>query len=382
MSVEACRHYQLYEDDFDLACSWGHNAHRFSIEWSRIEPAEGQWNTDAVAHYQAVLRALQQRGLEPVVTLYHFTIPAWFARRGGWLRSDSAKLFARYAAYIARHFGADVRYWLTINEPTVYVMQGYINGEWPPFWRSSWLKAILVCKNLARAHRAVYRVLHQYRQDIMVGFAHSAPLVMPCDPARRRDRMASAIRALALHDAFFYLIGARPQSGRHTGRNLDFIGINYYTRAIIRSTGWGVGALLGRVCRSQHHGDQGPLSDTGWEVYPAGLRLILEKFSTFGLPLLITENGVATEDENLRREFIVRHLRSLAEALAKGVHVIGYLYWTLMDNFEWTMGTKARFGLAAVDFHTQQRSPRPCVEVFERVCRENRLYLDRRNRHP
>jgi beta-glucosidase/6-phospho-beta-glucosidase/beta-galactosidase len=205
---------------------------------------------------------------------------------------------------------------------------------------------------------------------------------MPCNPARQRDRRASAVRDLILNDAFFYLIGARPQSGRHTGRNLDFIGINYYTRAIIRSTGWGVGALLGRVCRSQHHGDQGPLSDTGWEVYPAGLRLILEKFSTFGLPLLITENGVATEDENLRREFIVRHLRSLAEALAKGVHVIGYLYWTLMDNFEWTMGTKARFGLAAVDFHTQQRSPRPCVEVFERVCRENRLYLDRRNRHP
>lgn len=370
-SSDACRHYQLYESDFDLARSFGHNAHRFSLEWSRIEPVQGTWNPEAMAHYRAVIRALRQRGLEPVVTLHHFTNPAWFARRGGWLCSNSTRLFARYVDYVVTHLGAEVQYWLTINEPTVYVLQGYINGAWPPFLRAAWGKAIIACHHLARAHIAAYHVLHRYRQDIMVSFAHNAPLVVPCDAARKPDCVAATLRDFMLNRAFFSLIGAVP--ARQTQKHLDFIGLNYYTRAVVRSTGWGVGALLGRVCRRPHHSDQGPISATGWEVYPRGLRLLLEKFSRFGLPLLLTENGVATDDETLRRAFIIQHLQHVAEALAQGVNVIGYLYWSLIDNFEWTMGTQARFGLAAVDFTTQQRTPRPCIEDFRRVCQENRL---------
>jgi beta-glucosidase len=178
-----------------------------------------------------------------------------------------------------------------------------------------------------------------------------------------------------LNRAFFTLIGALPQHGERTVKNLDFIGLNYYSRTIVQSTGWGMGALLGRVCRRPHHYDQGPISVIGWEVYPPGLRMILEKFAVFGVPLLVTENGIATEDETLRRVFILQHLTSLAEALERGVNVIGYLYWSLLDNFEWAMGTEARFGLAAVDFHTQQRLPRPCVEDFRRICQENRLVV-------
>ena len=373
ISGEACRHYELYEHDFDLARSWGHNAHRLSLEWSRIEPSEGQWNTDAVAHYRAVIRALRQRRLEPVVTLHHFTNPAWFAHRGGWLRSDSARRFARYATYVATHLGAEVKYWLTLNEPTVYVLQGYINGAWPPFVQSNWLKAVIAFKNLAQAHVAAYRALHQCRQGIMVSFAHNAPLVVPCDPARQRDRLVAIIRDIILNRTFFSLIGAVPQHAQQATKSLDFIALNYYTRAIIRSAGWGVGAVLGRVCRLPHHSDRGPSSHTGWEVYPLGLRAVLEKFSAFGLPLLLTENGIATDDETLRSAFIMQHLESLAEALEEGVQVIGYLYWSLIDNFEWAMGTHARFGLAAVDFNTQQRVARPCVKIFERVCRENCL---------
>jgi len=364
-SGEACRHYQLYEQDFDLARSWGHNAHRFSIEWSRIEPSEGQWNPEAVAHYQAVIRALRTRGLEPVVTLHHFTNPAWFTRRGGWLRRDSARLFARYVAYVAKHLGAEVQYWLTLNEPTVYVIQGYILGTWPPCLTASWFKAALAFRNLGQAHSAAYRVLHRSRRDIMVGFAHSALFVMPCDPTRTRDRLAATLRDLLLNRTFFTLIGAH--------RNLDFIGINYYTRTIVRSVGWGAQALLGQACRLAHHHNRGPISATGWEVYPHGLAGVLEKFSAFGLPLLITENGIATDDETLRRTFLLEHLQNLAQALEKGMHVLGYLYWSLLDNFEWALGTQARFGLAAVDFTTQQRLPRPCAEDFARVCRENSL---------
>jgi beta-glucosidase len=372
LSGDACRHYELYEQDFDLARAWGHNAHRFSIEWSRIEPSEGKWNRGAAEHYRAVIRALKERGLEPVVTLHHFTNPAWFAHSGGWLRGDSATLFSRYAAYVFEHVADDVKYWLTINEPTVYVLQGYINGEWPPCMKNSWINAVIALKNLARAHVAAYRQLHQFRQDNMVGFAHSAPLVVPCNPERKRDRIAAALRDAILNRAFFYLIGAhRRVTGR--ARCLDFIGINYYTRSVIRSVGWGLGAVRGQVCHLSHHSDSGPMSDMGWEIYPRGLRLVLEKFSRLGIPLFVTENGVATNDEALRCDFLMQHLQSLADALESGINVIGYLYWTLMDNYEWTMGTDPHFGLAAVDSKTQERQPRPCVEDFNHVCRKNRL---------
>ena len=372
-SGQACRHYQLFEDDFDLARSWGHNAHRFSIEWSRIEPSEGHWNPEAVAHYRQVIHALRERGLEPVVTLHHFTSPAWFARSGGWLRSDSTRRFARYAEYVATHLGAEVRYWLTINEPTVQVMQGYLNGAWPPCLTSAWRQAALAFWNLARAHAAAYQVLHQHRSDVLVSFAHNAPCIVPCRPDRIRDRLAAALRDWLSNRSFFALIGALPGEPKRASKPLDFIGLNYYSRTIVRSAGLGMGAFLGRACRLPHHPDRGPISTTGWEVYPTGLATILRKFSTFGLPILITENGVATDDEALRREFILQHLQGLAEAIDRGTDVIGYLYWTLMDNFEWTHGTTPRFGLAAVDFTTQQRRPRPCVQDFSRVCRENRL---------
>jgi beta-glucosidase len=372
-SGDACRHYELYEQDFDLAQSWGHNAHRFSLEWSRIEPAQGEWNADALGHYRSVIGALRRRGLQPVVTLHHFTNPAWFARGGGWLRRDSATLFARYVAYVVENLGNDVRYWITVNEPTVYVMQGYINGEWPPCLKSSWIKAVIAFRNLAQAHVAAYRALHQCRQNVMVGFAHSAPWIMPCDAGRKRDVMAAILRDALLNRAFFYLIGARQHKPQKTAECLDFIGINYYTRAVIRSIGWGLTALLGKVCSDSGHDRQGSTSDIGWEIYPRGLKMVLEKFSRFGVPLFITENGVATNDEAVRREFILSHLESLSEALASGVNVIGYLYWSLIDNYEWAMGYAPHFGLAAVDLNTQERRPRPCVEVFSRMCRENCL---------
>lgn len=371
-SGPACRHYELFERDFDLARSLGQNAHRFSVEWSRIEPEEGAWNSHALAHYGTVVRALQERGLEPIVTLHHFTNPAWFLRRGGWSRGDSPALFARYVEQVASHLGAAVTYWLTVNEPTVYVMQGYIAGEWPPCRRGAWWSAVRVFRNLARGHVAAYRVLHRRRPGAKVGFAHSAPVIRPCDPARPRDRLAAAVRDALINRAFFHLIGARRRPFRRTA-HLDFLGLNYYTRDVVRSSGWGLGALIGRACRVRHHGDDGPTSATGWEVYPAGLRAVLERFSRVGLPLFITENGIATDDDGLRRDFLAQHLTVLGEALDSGLDVIGYLHWSLFDNFEWTFGTGARFGLAEVNYRTQERTVRASGREFERVCRENRL---------
>lgn len=369
-SGEACRHYEMYEADFDLARSWGHNAHRFSIEWSRIEPREGDWDPAAMAHYRDVVTALHERGIEPIVTLHHFTHPAWFAERGGWLEHDSAYLFGRYVEHVAANLPG-VRYWITINEPTVYAKYGFVTGDWPPFGERGWLRAARALRGMARAHVGAYRALHRGLPDIRVGFAHSAPWIEPCDPGRIRDRLAAGVRDFFLNRAFLTLIGAR---GRGRERPLDFLGINYYTRTIVRS-GKGAAALWGEECLSDHHPDRGPLSDTGWEIHPSGLLAVLERFSRLGLPLMITENGVATRDEDLRRWFLREHLAAVGQAVERGSNVIGYLYWSLMDNFEWALGRGPRFGLAEVDFETQRRIPRPAAEDFATVCRSLTLRL-------
>jgi beta-glucosidase len=370
-SGDTCRHFELFEQDFDLARGLGHNAHRLSIEWSRIEPREGEWNAAALDHYEEVIGALRHRGLEPVVTLHHFTNPAWFSTGGGWLRPDAPRLFARYAERVGRRLAPEVRTWLTINEPTVLVMQGYVNGDWPPFTRSAWRQAIRACRHLARAHVASYQTLHRCRADCQVGFAHSAPWVQPCDPASRRDRIAAWVRDLLLNRVFFAMISARPHW--RPSLPLDFIGLNYYTRSLIRSSSWGARGLLGHACHAPHHPDQGPISAIGWEVYPKGLLEVLRRYARFGLPLLITENGIATDDETLRESFLVEHLRYLAVALREGIDVMGYLHWSLMDNFEWDHGTSPHFGLAAVDPLTLERRPRPAAERLARICRGRRL---------
>ncbi len=373
-SGEACDHYERYEQDFDMAKSWGHKAHRLSLEWSRIEPVEGTWNEEAIAHYRKVIRALKQRCLEPVVTLHHFTNPAWLTRHGGWLHRGSIARFTRYVMYVMQQLGSEVTYWLTINEPTVYVMQGYVNGEWPPFIRADWGKAIRVCRHMARAHVAAYRIIHQHHAEAQVGFAHSAPLVMPCRAGSPWDRMAAMWRDGILNRAFLRLISNGLNGHQTTAVHLDFLGINYYMRTLIRSMGWGFGRLLGRACHVSHHMNQGVLSDIDWEVYPTGLRPVLKRFARLHVPLFITENGIATTDESLRCEFLKLHLVTLAEAMAHDrIPVLGYLYWSLLDNYEWSEGFQARFGLAAVNYVTQQRTPRPCAELFAQICQSNYL---------
>ncbi|HXK58415.1 MAG TPA: family 1 glycosylhydrolase [Acidobacteriota bacterium] len=360
-SGAACRHFELFAEDFDLARSWGHNAHRFSVEWSRLQPRPDYWESAALDHYVEVVDALRKRELEPIVTLHHFTNPAWFARRGGWTRKDAPRLFNEYVFRVVRALGHRVRFWVTINEPTIYLKQGYLSGEWPPFRVRKWGEAFAAMRNLAKAHRLAYRTIHAERPDAFVSFAHNSPVIEPCRADSLSDRAAAAVRDWVLNRMFFKL-------GKQA---YDFIGLNYYTRTVVKSRGGFTTRVLGAVCHSHLHASQGPISQTGWEAYPEGLALVLRRFQKFGLPLMITENGIATDDEDLRLEFIRRHLEVVETALESGIEVIGYLYWTLMDNFEWSHGRNARFGLSAVDFETQRRIPRPCVEYMSRVLPRN-----------
>jgi beta-glucosidase len=362
-SADACRHYDLFESDFDLAKSLGHNAHRLSIEWSRIEPQQGVWNEAELDHYARVIAALRRRQLEPIVTLHHFTNPAWFARQGGWSRADSVAQFARYVEVVARRFAGDVRFWLTINEPTVYVKHAYVVCDWPPCGPRSWRKAGRALRNLCRAHTAAHDILHRHRRDAMVGFAHNVPYVVPCRRHSLADRSAARLRDYVLNRLVLRLFGRPPQEV------LDFIGINYYSRQIVR---WrpvpGAALLFGGECTAEHHQEPRTFTTLGWEVYAAGLARVLRRFARYGLPLMVTENGIATVDEDRRTRFLQDHLRALADAIGEGIPVLGYLYWTLMDNYEWTSGRSAQFGLAATDFTTQERVPRPAARVLQAIC--------------
>jgi beta-glucosidase len=366
-SGDACRHYRLFEQDFDLARAWGHNAHRFSIEWSRIEPREDDWNQDALDHYGEVVQALRRRGIEPLVTLHHFTSPAWFARAGGWSARGSAARFARYVERIADHLKDQVRWWITINEPTVYAKNAFVAGNWPPCHRKDWRSAWRVVRNMGRAHRLAYDILHRHRPDAMVGFAHDAPLAMARAPARPLDRLAAGLRDLVLNR-----LPVRLMAGV-LNRRFDFIGLNYYCRTLVSWQATGTAALFGREWLEDDQDAPRAFSDMGWEIYPAGLKRQLERFARYRVPLLITENGIATRDEQQRTRFLRAHLGSLAEALAAGLPVAGYCYWSLMDNYEWSLGTGPQFGLFATDFASQQRSPRPAAAYFADVCRHNAL---------
>ncbi len=367
-SADACRHFERYESDFALAESMGHNCHRLSIEWSRIQPAADAWDEAALEHYCGVIDSLRAHGLEPVVTLHHFTNPAWFAARGGWSDAAAPKYFASYVSRVVERLGERVGYWLTINEPMVYVLQGYINGEWPPFERSL-RRAVRVVRNLARGHRAAYDAIKAQASEARVSFAHNALHMEPCDAERRRDRVAARCRHWLYNEWFLRLIRASGQP------KLDFVALNYYTRCSVRSQGLGSKLLLGTACKEEHHPAQGIRGATGWEVYPRGLGLIAKHFAGLGLPLFITENGFSTDDDEERRAYLGAHLRELAGLVEAGVPVIGYLHWSLFDNFEWAAGILPRFGLAETDFATQERRPRDSARDFERVCRDNQVQM-------
>lgn len=366
-SGAACRHLELYERDFDMAKALGHNAHRFSVEWARIEPRPGRFDEDALDHYVRVVDALLSRGIEPVLTLHHFASPAWFTERGGWLAADGPERFAAFAQRVVDRLAPKVRWWLTINEPTVWAKHAYVTGDWPPCIKGRWDKSFQCLRGMARGHRLAFRIIHAKRPDAMVSLSHSAPFVMPSDPDRQLDRDAAWMRDYGLNRLFFDLLG-KPAS-----RWLDFLGINYYSRNVVRWVPRGRAFLLGEDDPSQRGGEDRRYSVMGWESWPAGMTAILRSYQALGVPLMITENGIATDDDSLRADYLKAHLAAMAEAMRQGVPVVGYLHWSLMDNYEWALGFAPRFGLAEVDFATQERKPRAFAQIYAETCRTGML---------
>lgn len=333
-SGRAADHWRRFADDLALARSLGHNAHRLSLEWSRLQPARRVWSVAALAHYRSVLHELKRLGMASFVTLHHFTNPQWIAERGGWQSAQAPMFFERYVARVVQHLGDLVDYWVTINEPMVYAVESFWHERWPPQRHSAWA-AWRVVLHLAQAHRRAYRVIHRFARGARVGVAQ---YVLPRLSTERRD-----VFGWWINHAFFSLT-----RGHH-----DFIGVNYYQAR--DSKPW-----------------RGARSDVGWPIRPEGLTAALFAMRRYGVPLYVTENGLADAADSRRAEFIRAHLRALEAAQAQGADVRGYFHWSLLDNYEWDLGFEPRFGLVAVDYRTMERRVRPSAYVYKAIIEQAR----------
>jgi beta-glucosidase len=352
ISAEGADHYHLYEDDFDLIKKLNMNAFRFSVEWSRVEPTEGAWNVEAINHYKRYVAELAKRNIEPVVTLFHFTLPLWFAEMGGFEKRANVQYFVRFADKILQELGTDIKYVITVNEPEVYAFESYWQGNWPPSKTDK--KAVWhVLGNLARAHNEVAQLAHALSRRYKVSIAKNSNYFYAGDDALLSRKYTDL--AQYFQDDYFL---------RKVVKTCDFIGVNYY--------------FSNRIYGYRIHNPEERVSDLGWDLSPANLQFALERLhEKYHLPLFITENGVADAKDQHRKWWLAQTILAMQKAMENGVELRGYLHWSLLDNFEWDKGFWPRFGLVHVDYKTKKRTLRGSSVWFAKVIKRLRTALSR-----
>lgn len=331
---KATDHYNLFEQDIERVKKLNMNAFRFSIEWSRVQPQQDAWDTAAVAHYKEVLAACKKRDIEPIVTLFHFTLPVWFTQLGGFEKASNIRYFVDYAERILRELGPSVRYVITINEPEVYATESYYFGHWPPQQQSK-TALIRVLNNLAKAHNRTADRIHTLGRKYRVSVAKNSSYIYPGDDSWLSVRAAALMQYY--QDDYFL---------KKVIKRCDYIGVNFY--------------FSRRVYGYRLHDENVRVSDMGWNMQPSYIGHAIERlYEKYHKPIFITENGLADADDANRVWWLTQTIIALQHAIASGIDVIGYLHWSLTDNFEWDKGFWPRFGLFAVNYKTMERTPRP-----------------------
>ena len=340
-------HYHRYEEDFAILKSLNMNAFRFCIEWARIEPQEGAWDAAAIAHYRTYLRTLKKMGITPVVTLFHFTLPEWFMAKGGFEKRRNIKYFVYYVEKVLSELGRDIEWIVTINEPTVYAGESYLEGHWPPN-KTRKRDLLRVLCNLVVAHKKVYK-LTRARKKWKVSMAHHLIYCYPGD-----DAILSRASARVAH--YFLNTWVLRRVRQHS----DFLAINYY--------------FARRIYGYRVHDPYLKVSDLGWDMQPDKLQYLLEDVAErYRLPIMITENGLADGTDSQRQWWLTETIKAMHEALKRDIKLIGYLHWSLLDNFEWDKGYWPKFGLVAVDRQTMARTVRPSARWFGAVIKKLRV---------
>ncbi|MDP2593482.1 MAG: glycoside hydrolase family 1 protein [bacterium] len=340
LAGRAADHRSFFQHDFDIARELGHNAHRFSIEWSLVEPEEGRFDEKELERYLTVAKALKERGIEPFVTIWHFTLPLWFSKTGGFKRKDSAEVFCRYARKVVSVLGGEVKFFITINEPLVFASNGFLKGKWPPL-EKSFLNFFKILSRLEEAHKLAFTAIKGMFPEAQVGIAKN-----------NIDFESNANPLNFLKTIFLRWFWNRRFLDKIFDYQ-DFVGINYY------------------FYRKSGGKEKCETSDMGWAIHPKGLYSVLREVKFYQKPVYVFENGLADKADVKRAEFLRTHIEELKRAMEDGVSVRGYFHWSLIDNFEWDEGFGPRFGLVEVNYKTMERKIRPSALVYKKLIQEN-----------
>jgi beta-glucosidase len=363
-----------WREDFDRAAAGGQNAHRLSIEWSRVQPAPNRWDEHAIDRYREMARGLKERGMLPMVCLHHFSDPLWLEETGGWVSEKVVKAFEAYTSKVVEALREYVSLWVTINEPNVLVVNAYLSGLWPP-GKNDFGTALSVVTNQVRAHAAAYHAIHRLQPTASVGWqVHIRPM-LPHRAWSPLDRLAASL-AQSLFNGVYFNVSTdgvlrfpfRKKRLPEAAGTQDFLGLNYYTRE------YAAFSLTQGDPLFVHHfyPADADLSEDGFIANdPEGFTQALDWARGFKLPVYITENGVNDSEDKLRPRYLVQHLHQLWRAVNGNYPIQGYFHWTLVDNFEWERGWTQRYGLWELDPETQARRKRPSADLYAEICREN-----------
>jgi len=349
---QAVDFYHKYREDLERAAGLNTNAFRFGLEWARLQPEKDTWDTDAFNYYRDLMEQCSQRGLKTVVTLWHWTEPVWFSREGGWAGDNAVKYFMQYVHTVLNELGGGVDYWVTLNEPMLFLGHTYVTGKFPPGKRKLF-KYFKAKKNLVEAHKQTYDLIHKHFPRARVGFTN---LTNHIEPARKWcpvEVMFAKIARSVANDSFL----------NKTKDHIDYIGLDYYFHNRVV---WYPPFKKNLNKKT---------TDMGWEIYPEGIYHVLLRLARYNKPIYILENGLADEEDRYRADFIREHLAYVYAAIRDGVDVRGYFYWSLLDNFEWAEGWYPKFGLYEVDMETLERKARPSAQVYADICRNNQVSI-------
>lgn len=347
-SGDACDSLHRWREDVDLVADLGLGAYRFSLEWSRIEPAEGEWSVAALEHYRRICAACLGRGIQPVLTFHHFTTPRWLSARGGWEAPDAPERFARFVERAVAHLGDLIGRACTINEPNVIGVMGYTVGAFPPGVKNDLARHVAVNESMVRSHRLAVDALRGGPGDFPIGMTLSMAELVAVEGGEAARDGAEEL----LEDTFL----------RATGGD-DFIGVQCYTRMRFGPRGHLLGPEEGA-----------PVTQMGYEYWPQVTEHTVRRAARVtGLPVVVTENGIGTADDRQRIAYLSEAIRGVHRCIDDGVDVRGYFAWSLLDNFEWAFGYGPKFGLVAVDRATFERRPKPSAFWFGEVAKSNSL---------
>ncbi|MGB8367468.1 MAG: family 1 glycosylhydrolase [Candidatus Babeliales bacterium] len=380
-SGKACDFWNRYPEDIELIKNLGVNSFRFSVEWCKIEPEEGKFNKAALDHYVDLCDKLIEAGITPMITLHHFVNPSWFDEKGGFEEEKNLYYFERFCIKVFEHLSGKVNLWCTINEPTIYVFQGYLRGVFPPGKLMNMPLALRVLKNLLQVHTHVYHSLKSmpHGDTAQIGLVHQYLVFEPYTSWNPLERVPGLLFNYVLNTGVLKFLKTGTFNIKIPGLGeffsytapkdkplMDFIGLNYYSHPLMK------GQLSFRDPLITTNYANEVMTDMPYRMCPVGFYKAIKHMSEFNVPIYITENGIADAQDKNRETFLRQYIFAMQKAIDEGCDVRGYYYWSLMDNYEWDMGYSMKFGLYAVDHDTQERALRTSAHYYKNIIAQSK----------